>query len=141
MLATGVAPVAVSAPDVISVEMTGVKSLGSLVEAIEAAAGPRMPARVNVRDIYRAFASAFVEYGHAAIAQGVKIPKRIADKMSGLRRVVIPVMVLIPLWGMYFAVPLAIYFEIILGSLAIVGLFITAEISSRAKKRLKPASV
>lgn len=132
MLGTGFSAFAAEA-EVVAARMTGVKTLKDLVEAVKLAAGPRRPSRFKVKDVYRAFASAFVENGQEAIRQGIKIPRWIAEKLPGMRKAMVPAMVLIPLWGLIFLVPLAPFFWIILGSLTVLSLYIVDEISDRSK--------
>jgi hypothetical protein len=102
------------------VDTTGVHTFKQLVAALKSAAGTRAPTHVRLAEVYRACAEAFVEHGQEALALGKRIPGDIADRLPRFRRSALPILVLIPLWGLVFAVPLATFFEAALTSVALL---------------------
>ena len=127
-------------PDYVTVDTSKVKNLSDLVDAIKQAAGERLPPRVELREMYRAFAVTFIDYAQDAISQGKKIPNILAKRLPFKRKVFVPIMVVIALWGINFLVPLSIFFDIMLASLVIMWFFITAELKSHKKNSQRAAA-
>ena len=111
-----------------------IKTLDDLISEIKQAAGKRTPKDVDLNAIYRTLADAFVEYAQDAITLGAKIPDEIVKRLPLKKKVVVPAIMIFPLWGIQFVIPITIFFNAILGSLSVMLLFIAAAIKDTLQK-------
>jgi ABC-type dipeptide/oligopeptide/nickel transport system permease component len=119
------------------IDANSFKTLDQLIEQIKKAAGDKQPKNIDKNDIYKIFAEAFVKYAKDAIDLGIKIPDEIIKMLPAGKKVMVPALVIFTLWGIKFIVPIAAFFEAILGSIAVMIIFIIAAIGeseSKAKK-------
>lgn len=115
---------------VVRLDPEKIKSLDDLIREIKIGAGDKLPQNLDVRDIYKRLAEAFVEYAHDAIQAGVNIPNAIRNKLPMNKKVVIPALMIFTMWGVQFIIPIASFFNAILGSIAVMGIFIYTAITS-----------
>lgn len=113
-----------------------VRTLDDLIAVMRKAAGDRLPANLDVKAFYRAFAKTFVEHAQDAIAAGVKIPRYVREQLPHGRKTVFPILVTVVILGVTFLVPLQVFFEVVVVSLALMWFFIHEEIKAmKASKR------
>ncbi len=117
-------------PEKIIVETKNVKTLSELVDAIRSSAGSYVPQNYDINDIYRALALSFVENAQAVIESGKKIPEEILKRLPLQRKIVVPIMVIVTLWGIKFLVPLSVFIEAIFWSITFMTGFILWAIDS-----------
>lgn len=120
--------------DRIQVNLTGVKDLKALVQAMKQAAGDRAPPNINLKEVYGALAEAFLENAHEAMARGMEMPARLKRFIPERRKVLLPAFVLVPLWGVIFVFDLAPFYTLILASLAVMLVWVAAKVEERRKK-------
>jgi hypothetical protein len=119
---------------IINLNPEKIKSLEDLVREMKQAAGKRTPKDVDLNAIYKTLADAFVEYAQEAISLGAKIPDEIVKRLPLKRKVVVPALMIFPLWGVQFVIPITVFFNAILGSLSVMLLFIAAAIRETMRK-------
>jgi hypothetical protein len=119
---------------IINLNPEKIKSLEDLVREMKQAAGKRTPKDVDLNAIYKTLADAFVEYAQEAISLGAKIPDEIVKRLPLKRKVVVPALMIFPLWGVQFVIPITVFFNAILGSLSVMLLFIAASIRETMRK-------
>jgi hypothetical protein len=111
-----------------------IKNLEDLIREIKIGAADRMPSNFKIEDIYKKLAEAFVEHAQDAIQAGISIPNAIRDKIPLKKRVVVPALMIFTMWGIQFIIPIATFFNVILGSIAVMGVFIYTAISAVVSK-------
>lgn len=107
-----------------------IKNLDDLVREIKIGASDRLPSNIELHEIYKKLADAFVEYSQDALQAGIAIPSIIRDKLPKKKKIVVPAMMIFTLWGIKFIIPIATFFNAVLGSLAVMAVFISAAITS-----------
>jgi hypothetical protein len=120
------------------IDAGAVKTLADLIGAMKAAAGPLLPSSLPLEEYYKAISKAFVENAHAAAAAGIKgIPPALLAKIPK-RRVVFPILVAVVIMGVTFLVPLQTLVWAVIGSLAVLTVFIhKAIVALQREGRLK----
>jgi hypothetical protein len=103
------------------------KTVDDLIAAMKVAAGSSLPSTATAKDYYKPIAAAFVQNMHAMADAGAKIPREWIAKLKK-RNVVVPIMVVVVLWGITFLVPLSFFADLVLASLAVIGAFILVAI-------------
>ncbi len=117
-----------------------IKTLDDLIREIKQSAGTRLPKDVDLKVIYRELAEAFVEFAQDAISLGAKIPEEIIKRLPLKKKATVPVLMIFVLWGIQFVVPIATFFNAILGSLAVMLLFIIAALKAEPRNEIKKTS-
>ena len=104
----------------------GIKDVRGLVAEMRKRAGPLLPAKLTSRQFYTEILKVAVANAHRAADAGIKVPAAImkmAKKKSGtwsMSKVQMPIMILIPIFGVFFAMPLSAFFVIVIASLSIL---------------------
>jgi hypothetical protein len=124
-------PSIVGADERVEVNVKGVRTLRGLIAAMKAAAGPRAPAKVNLTEVYDVLSDAFLDHAQEALAHGVKIPRKVLSLLPGTQKTILPLAVIVPLWGMQFVIPLVPFFQIMLISIGLIWI----NIETKAKER------
>lgn len=119
---------------IVYLDSNKIKNLDDLVREIKIGASDRLPSNIEVHEIYRKLADAFVEYSKDALQAGIEIPNIIRDKLPKRKKVIVPAMMIFTLWGVKFIVPISTFFNAILGSLAVMSVFILTAINSALAK-------
>ena len=124
---------------VVNLNPEKIKNLSDLVREIKQAAGNRAPKDVSTNEIYSTLADAFVKYAQEAINLGTKIPEEITRRLPLKKKVVapllaVPAMMIFTLWNIQFVIPIALFFDVILGSLVLMLAFIVAALKDEPKK-------
>ena len=135
--------------EIVYVDAAGVKDVRVLVEKMRIAAGNRLPSTLKVEEFYKAIVKAAFDNAQRASELNIQVPKFILDLFPNKRvgwfsmPVIAPIFVLIPLFGLTFAVPIATFFSIVIGSIWILMLYFESEAKKRCptcKKEEPPAA-
>lgn len=125
-------------PPPIEIKADGIKDVAGLIAAMKSAAGSRLPAKASDESFFRAFALAFVEHAReAADKYNIPVPQWVLDRLPE-RKVMLPVIAAVPALGMVafellgisFVIPIGTIFVAVLGSLALMTVFIVWALSS-----------
>ena len=124
---------------VVNLNPEKIKNLHDLIREIKQVAGNRAPKDLDISEIYSALADAFVKYAQDAISLGAKIPEEITRRLPLKKKVVapilaVPAMMVFTLWNIQFVIPIALFFDIILGALVVMLVFIVAVLKDEPKK-------
>lgn len=128
--------------EIVYVDAAGVKDVRVLVEKMRIAAGNRLPSTLKVEEFYKAIVKAAFDNAQKASELNIQVPKFILDRLPkrrvswSLMPVQAPIFVLIPLLGLTFAVPIATFFAIVIGSVWVLMLLV----EGKAKKEDPPAA-
>jgi hypothetical protein len=118
-------------PTPIEVNVSGVDSVPTLIQAIKKAASGRLPDSMPDTEFISQFARTFVQNARATAENGFKIPQWVLDKLPA-RRVVFPVLgvLIFPVAGILFVIPVATVIYAVLGSIVLMTTAILAAISA-----------
>lgn len=110
-----------------------IKNLQDLIEEMKLSAGSKAPKEINLKEVYKVLATAFVDYAHDAIRLGIKLPESIAKRLPLQKKTVVPALMIFTLWGVKFILPISTFFKVVLGSLGVMYVFIAAAIDQKTK--------
>jgi len=122
-LALAFSPAAFSADRApIPVDVTGVTDVPTLIAAIKRSAGKLLPAKLQDKEFYLAFARVFLEHARAAADLGYKIPDWILDRLPA-RKVILPVLgvAVFTIGSVLFAVPVETIIVAVLASIVLMA--------------------
>jgi hypothetical protein len=111
------------------IDGANLKTVDDLVAAMRKAAGNNIPSSVQAKEFYKSIAEAFVQNIHAIADAGIKVPREMLEKLKK-QKIILPIMVVVVVWGVTFLVPLAVIGNLVLGSLVVMGLFVWAAIAA-----------
>ena len=119
----------------ILLDMRGISDVRELVDAMRAAA-PRLRRSPSNDVFYREFARTAFDHARDAVQRNIPVPDFLLDrlptrKVSMMPVASVPIMVMLRIFGVTFAVPLATYFSIDIGSVWLLYLFLSAEREKR----------
>lgn len=137
MASIAINDISLAASEYIYIDTTGIKNVSVLIERMRSAAGNRLPKSLKIQEFYKSIAKAAFDNAHRASELNIKVPKLILDSLPKLRvnwsvvPVQAPIFVLVSLMGINFAVPIATFYSIIIGSIWLLMLFLEAEQKKR----------
>lgn len=114
-----------------------IRNLQDLIQEMKLSAGSSAPKEINLKEVYKVLATAFVNYAHDAIRLGIKLPESIAKRLPLQKKVAVPALMIFTLWGVQFIIPIASFFKVILGSLGVMYFYIAAAIDEKTKPTKK----
>ena len=114
-----------------------IKNLQDLIQEMKLSAGSKAPKEINLKEVYKVLAAAFVDYAHDAIRLGIKLPESISKRLPLQKKIAVPALMIFTLWGIKFILPIASFFKVILGSLGVMYVFIAAAIDEKTKPMKK----
>ncbi len=114
-----------------------IKNLQDLIQEMKLSAGSKAPKEINLKEVYKVLATAFVDYAHDAISLGIKLPESISKRLPLQKKVVVPALMIFSLWGVKFILPISTFFKVILGSLGVMYVFISAAIDEKTRSNKK----
>lgn len=118
-----------------TIDATGIKDLRDLITAMKKAAGRRWSASVSLQAYYEGVSKSFVEHAHAAAAAGIRgIPPWLLEKIPK-RRVGFTILVAIAVGGVTFLVPLSVLAWTVIGSLALLTVYIYRAIDAMTRDK------
>ncbi len=127
---------------IVNLDHQRVKNFNDLIREIKLSIGKRSTDNSNDQEIYSILADSFVKHAQEAINLGTKIPEDILNKLPLKRKTVapalaVPAMMFFTISNVQFMIPIALFFDIILGSLGVMLIFILTAINSFTSKDKK----
>ncbi len=116
-----------------------INNLQDLIQEMKINAGSKAPKEIKLEKVYEVLATAFVDYADAAISLGIKFPESISKRLPLKKKVVVPALMILTLWGIQFILPISIFFKVIIGSLGVMYVFIASAIDKKGKSTKKVA--
>lgn len=110
----------------IRLDLEGIKDVRGLVAEMKKKAGPLFPSNVKAEALYRDILNAAISNARRAADMGIKVPQAIlkmAEKQAEkwhMTKVQVPPMIIFPVLGVFFAMPLGAFFVIVLASMWIL---------------------
>lgn len=127
-------------PPIVVIDPQKVSNLKDLVDTIIKGAGKFAPTSINFDQIYSVLAASFVEKIEDAIKLGIEIPRKILDLLPDFKKTFVPVIpagvatMMFSLYGVYYVIPIASLFKVVLGSFLVMFVFIKKAIINKQSR-------